>query len=1066
MKSSVIFIPLFLCVVFLFARKDAFGFNFHSANERSAPLLIETYNERLLASTMSKSKSLETSLAYLLQDVVKGRVVDENDTPLVGVSIKLKGTSHSILTDENGNYEIKANLGSLLELSYVGYTSQTIEVRDNAIIESVLEKDVFGLDEVVVIGYGTVKKKDLTGAVGSVNGQELANRKTSQLSSSLQGTVAGLMVRRDNSAPGAGTSSIHIRGVTTIGDSSPLIIVDGVPGSLDQVNPNDVESVTVLKDAASASIYGSRAAAGVILVTTKRGNRSELTLTYNGELGFEKPTSLPEVVGVSRYLEMSNELRYNDNADGGMYQAFSQDQVENWLNYNLTDPNQYPVTDWTDLILKGSAPRQTHSLHLSGGNEFVRTKASLAYDNVDGLYADRNFNRYTMRVNNDFSISDILGATLDFNVKRSKHHSPIYSPFSTTRMMPAIYAAMWDDGRIAEGKSGENPYGLLQEGGGEDKWYTQVGGKASLDIKPFKGFVLSAVVAPIINFDKAKSFKRKASYTLANDPNIFGGWLEDAGNPYTTNKLTEARNDNYNVTSQLIANYMRSFDRHSFTLMGGFENYYEKHENLGASRDHYILTQYPYLNTGPTDYRDNNGEANEYTYNSFFGRLMYSFQDKYLFQANLRYDGSSRFSKHYRWGSFPSFSGAWIASEESFIKDSNLTWLSFLKVRASWGNIGNERIGSNYFPYMALMNFNNALFYQNGELISANTASQRTFAVEDITWETTTSTNLGLDVSVLNNRLRLVADYYWKSTKDMLLDTKIPAIMGYGNPSTNAGRMSTTGFDLELGWNDKKGDWSYGISANLSDFISKIDDLKNSKLIGGDKIKMTGVGFNEWYGYKSNGIYQNQAAVDNSAKLNNQVKVGDLEYLDISGPDGVPDGIISPEYDRVPLGNSLPRFQFGGTLFLAYKSFDISLAFNGIAKQNVRLERAMVEVLSKNFGNPPAVVDGNYWSSFKTDSENAQARYPRLTTANREGNMAMSDFWMFNGRYFRLKNITLGYVLPSELTQRAKIKKMRVFATATDLFSLSKYPHGWDPEMGVSAYPITTSWIFGMSLNF
>ncbi len=321
---------------------------------------------------------------------IKGNITDENNEPLIGVSVRVKNaTNIGTVTDIDGNYQLDIPLNSTLIVSYIGSVTQEIAVGSRTLINIVLEEDSHGLEEVVVIGYGTVRKKDLTGAVGTVGGADLADRKTTTLSRALQGSVAGLMVRRSDNAPGASAGSMHIRGVTTIGDSSPLVIIDGVPGSLDHVNPNDVESISVLKDAASASIYGSRAAAGVILVTTKRANQGDLTLTYNGEFGLEIPTKQPGVVGVTRYLEMSNELRYNDTPSGGFFQAFSADQVKNWMNYNKTDPNNYPVTDWRDLILKSSAPRQTHSVQISGGNKSVRTKASLSYDDVDGLYADR-----------------------------------------------------------------------------------------------------------------------------------------------------------------------------------------------------------------------------------------------------------------------------------------------------------------------------------------------------------------------------------------------------------------------------------------------------------------------------------------------------------------------------------------------------------------------------------------------------------------------------------------------------------------------------------------------------
>lgn len=998
---------------------------------------------------------------------IKGTVLDINGEPLIGVSIRVKGINLGAVTDVDGSYQIEVPEKSTLVFTYLGYNKQEVSVAGKALLNITLEEDIQALEEVVVIGYGAVKKKDLTGAVGAIKGEDLAIKKTTTLSTALQGSVAGLMVRRDNNAPGATANSMHIRGVTTINDSSPLVIVDGVPGDINHVNPNDVESISVLKDAASAAIYGSKAAAGVILVTTKRAGQTDLSLSYSGEFGVEIPTRQPGMVGVTRYLEMTNELRYNDNPSGGYFQTYSADQVKNWLKYNKTDPNNYPVTDWRDLILKSSASRQTHSVHISGGNKSVRTKASLTYDNVDGLYADRFFQRYMLRVNNDFTINKMLGATLDFNVRRAKNHNPIYNPFNSMRMTPAIYAATWDDGRIAEGKSGGNPYGLLQMGGNKDSWSTQIGGKAAIEFKPFSGFNLSAVVAPYINYVKTKEFKKKAFYTLASDPDAFGGWLEDNATPYSTNKLTEERNDSYNVTAQLIANYMRTFDKHSVTLMAGYENYYEKTENLSAARDQYVLDQYPYLNVGPKDYRDNSGKATEYTYNSVFGRVIYNYDNRYLLQANVRSDGSSRFGRSYRWGAFPSFSGGWVASEESFFKNFNIDWFSFLKLRASWGSLGNERINDNYYQYLARIKFENALFYKDGQLVSESTAAQRELAVANISWEKTQSTDIGIDLAFMNNKLRLTADYYWKQTKDMLLEaTKIPAFMGYADPATNAGKMSTNGYDIEIGWNDRKGDWTYGVSINMSDFISKIDYLKNTKIIKDNKIKVEGVGFNEWYGYICEGIYLTQEDVDNSAKLNNQVKVGDLKYRDISGPDGVPDGKISAEYDMVPLGNSLPRFQYGGNINVGYKDFDLSISFNGIGKQNVRLAREMIEPLRGNYGNIPEILDGNYWSVFNTDEQNAKAKYPRLTYANADSNMAMSDFWLFNGRYFRLKNLTVGYTLPKLLTQKAKINKIRLYASASDLFCISNFPKGWDPEMGVKAYPITTSLVFGLTVNF
>lgn len=1001
---------------------------------------------------------------------VTGVIADVNGEPLIGATVKVKGTQNATVTDFDGNYTIEAPEGATLEVSYIGFNTQEVKVGSRNSYNIEMAEDNNSLEELVVIGYGMVKKKDLTGSIAAVKGDELVNRRTTMLSNALQGALSGVMVRRSSSAPGSGAGSIHVRGVTTMGDSSPLVIVDGVEGSLDYVNSNDVESVTVLKDAAAASIYGSKAAAGVILVTTKRGaDTGKFQIKYNAEFGWEIPTKQPEMVGLTRYLEMSNELMYNDNPAAGFFQTYTADQTKNWMKYHETDPNKYPVTDWTDLILKDSAPRMTHTLSVSGGNKTVRTQASLTYDDVDGLYDGRKFQRYMMRLNNDFTISDKLSASLDVFVRHAKSQNKIYDPFSTMRLMPAIYAATWSDGRLAEGKSGSNPYGLLKEGGSSVSHSTQVGGKGSLTFKPFKGFSLQAIVAPYINYQKSKQFKMACGYTLADDPDVFGGYFDSSSGLYDTNKLTEGRNDDWHVTSQVLANYMRDFGKHSLTVMAGFENYFSKSESLGAARDQYVLTNYPYLNIGPEEYMENNGTGSEYTSTSWFGRVLYSYADRYLFQANVRHDGSSRFAKKYRWGTFPSFSAGWVVTEEPFMKKfmESQNYLSYFKLRGSWGMLGNERIGSNYFPYIALMSFGNTIFYMaDGSVVSANTARPSVLAVEDITWETTTSTDIGFDANFFNNRLRLTFDYYWKKTTDMLLAIQIPYTMGYDAPNTNAGEMSTHGYDIDVTWQDNIGDFNYSVSVNFSDFLSKIDYINNSDIISGGKIKRAGTYFNEWYGYICDGIYQTQEEVNNSATTSSTVTVGDLKYRDISGPDGVPDGVISPEYDRVPLGNSLPRYQYGGQINASWRGIDLSMAFQGVGSQKSYLDRAMVEPLRNNYGNIPAILEGKYWSPFNTDEQNANAFYPRLSSVSKNNNYATSDHWIFDGGYFRMKNITLGYTLPQQWTRYIGIDRTRFYVSASDLFCISDFPDGWDPEMGVSSYPITTSVVFGIQVTF
>ena len=996
---------------------------------------------------------------------IKGVVVDEQGEPLIGASVFVKGTTEGVVTDMDGAFALSVQGGATLTASYIGYLSKDIEVgnRDNLTIA--LEPDSKTLEEVVVIGYGTVKKKDLTGSVASVRGDDLAAKKTTTLSTALQGTLSGVLVQRSGNAPGASASSIRVRGITTMGNSNPLIIVDGVQtDDIDYVNSNDVESISVLKDAAAASIYGAKAAAGVILITTKRGSKSDMSISYNGEFGWEIPTEQPEMVGVTRFLEMYNELSYNDNPGAGFYQQYTADQVKNWVKNNATDPDNYPITDWKDMILKDNAPRMSHVVSVNGGNDAVRTKVSLSYDEVGALYNGRKFQRFMLRANNDFTIiKDMLSASLDVNIRRAHNQRPVYDPFSDIRKMPAIYPAIWENGGIAEGKAGANPYGYLNYGGTYNAWSTQLGGKASIKLTPVKGLSLEAIVSPFINYTKSKQFKQAATWVLKDDPSVIGGFLDG----YSTTDLSEGRNDNWHITSQVIANYAATFaGKHDLNVMAGYENYLMNSETLSAARTQYELTEYPYLNVGPEDYQTNAGSGSEFTSNSFFGRVMYSYDDRYLVQANVRHDGSSRFARKYRWGTFPSASAGWVISKEKWMQ-SAAPYLSFMKLRASWGMLGNERIGDNYFPFMALLTFNDALFYENGAIVSDKTAAQRVLAVEDITWETTTSTDIGIDLGFFRNRLTANFDWYWKTTEDMLLDIQIPYLLGYANPATNAGTMATQGFDLELGWHDRVGDFSYNVSLNLSDFQSKIVDINGSDIISGGKIKREGCYFNEWYGYRCMGIYQNDEDFARyPATLNSTVGVGDLIYEDISGPDGVPDGIINAEYDRVPLGNSLPRFQYGGQFSCAWKGIDFSLAFQGIGKQQSYIASEMVQPLRDNYGGFPAILEEGYWSWFNTAEQNASAKYPKLTYANRSNNYATSTFWMFNGAYFRLKNVTLGYTFPEKWMSKARIKSLRVYATANDVFSIDNYPVGWDPEMGVSAYPITTSLLLGLSIKF
>lgn len=1002
---------------------------------------------------------LQGNLSFA-QTQLTGTVKDTTG-PIPGVSVSVKNVKNKgVITGGDGAFVIGGlSPGDVLVFSAIGYVTQEISVGSKKEINVVLESARNDLDEVVVIGYGTVAKKDLTGAVGAVSGEKVSKRNTTQISEALQGAVAGVTVSRSSSAPGTG-ASILIRGVTSIQESSPLVIVDGVPVSgINDVNPQDVDQISVLKDGASSSIYGSRAAAGVILITTKRGSRSGVNIDYSTFSAIERPTNMPGFVGATRYMQMQNELAWNQiaNLPNNEFSIHPQQLIADYDALNAQDPDKYPNTKWLDYILKDHALRHNHFLSISGGDEKRRTKIGIGYDHSGGLFKyNLSYGRVTARINNDIKINKFISATVDVFSNLEKNVNPSYSPSAQMRYAAPIYAAEYLDGRLAEGKTGTNPYGLLRYGGKIDKGGTQLGGRGVLDVTPLEGLKLSVIFSPEYNFSKSKNFSLAVPYTQYDDPSIVSGFIQGAN----TTSLLESRGDNKKFTTQLIGNYNKSFGKHHLNAMAGYENFYSFYESLTASRDQYEMSYYGYLDAGPKNFVNNSGNAYEYAYRSYFGRLMYNYDNKYYLQANLRYDGSSRFHKDNRWGTFPSVSAGWVISQEQFMK--NVAVISYLKLRGSWGQLGNERIGN--YPYQSTLEFNTPVLYQGGNVVGVQGASAYQYAIKNISWETTESTNLGIDAQFLKSRLGVSFEVYKKTTKDMLLALQIPTYMGFSNPQQNAGRMHTKGWDLELSWNDKINDFKYAVSANLSDYRSVMGDLKGTEFLA-EQVKFKGSEFNEWYGYKSVGIYQNAQSAAASARTANTITAGDIQYMDISGPNGVPDGVISPEFDRVLLGGSLPRYLFGANISASYKNFDFGMVIQGVAKQTALLTEEMVRPLRAQWYNIPDFVDGNYWSVYRTAAQNAAAKYPRLSDATGDNNYAMSDYWLFDGSYLRIKNISLGYTFDHVFGQKSLVKGARLYTNITDYFTFSKYPKGWDPEVSRTGYPITKSIVFGLSVK-
>lgn len=1024
--------------------------------------------KNIVVSAKNKQSQGQTRPQYTVKKeagyrTVKGHVTDENGEPIIGAAVREKGANNGVVTDLNGNFTIDVPDDASLIFSYVGTSDQELKASRN--MEVTMRNNVENLNEVVVIGYGTIKKKDLTGSVATINGDNIGERHSTNLSNALQGAAAGLQVTRTSGAPGS-TSSLLIRGVTTISDSSPLVIVDGVPGDMKMVNPDDVESVSVLKDAASAAIYGSRAAAGVILITTKRAKSGDFKLSYNFEYAQDSPTAHPKYVGATEYMKMVNETSYNDNPSGGWYQGYTQDVIDNYVSLHAQNPDEYAETDWNDVLFRSSAPRQTHTIDLVAGAEKLRSKISLRYDNIGSILEGNNSSRehYLARINNDFLFNKYVEAHADVNFRLAKAKEPNYNVFSEEgRAIPAIYPARWSDGRYADVKDGSNPLANISPDAGNvhyDNYH--VGFKGEINIKPFDGLKISMVAAPNFDFLYTKKFVKQMPYTKLEDPNVIAGYFHGLG--IQTTQLTENRNKNKDITMQFLVNYNKSFGKHDLALLGGYEYYYAKYDNMWGKGDNFELTSFPYLDLAPSDYQSTGGNATEYSYRSWFGRVNYSYDNKYLLEANIRYDGSSRFSSDNRWAAFPSVSLGWVITEEKFMKATR-SWLDQLKLRASWGKLGNERIGS-YYPYQAAISFNQVAITDGGVVSGVTAASQTDYAVRNITWETTTSWDLGLDAMFLNSRLYFNFDAYRKNTSDMLLAVQIPIFLGYNNPSVNAGDMHTTGWDFNAGWRDHVGDFNYNVSFNLSNAKSKMGNMRNTIFYNGDYISREGTEYNQFYGYHCLGIYQTQDQVDQSARLNDNIKVGDLQYEDISGPDGVPDGKISAEYDRIPLKSSMPHYIYGLTFNADWQGFDASIVIQGVGEQWARNDAYRVQGYTWNWLSFPKVIEGKYWSANNSDEQNAAATYPRLTYANRDANYAMSDYWLYNNHYLRLKNITLGYTLPKNITKKFFIERLRVYVAANDLFSINNCLDGWDPESQTFSYPVMRSLMFGVNVNF
>jgi len=987
---------------------------------------------------------LSPFMLFAQQRTIEGRVNDDENTPLPGVNVLVKGSTTGTVTDVDGNYRITVNENAeTLVFSYVGYQSEEITIGNQTSIIVQLLPDLEALEEIVVIGYGTQKKENLTGAVAAISGEKITEVPLLSADQALQGLAAGVTVTQPSGAPGS-TPSVNIRGLGTIGNNDPLVIIDGVPGQFDMVSPNEIESISILKDAASAAIYGSRAAGGVVLITTKRGSEQGVSINYDGFVGIQKPIDMPEYLGADGYLEYYNEALTNETGT---------DQ-----NFQPANPNN--DTDWQNEVIKNSAVQQQHVLSLRGGTAKTKTNVSLTYQNQQGLIQNSQFERFAIRANNNFDVSDKLRFNLDVSARRDIDQEPGAGEsqvFYGVLRIPPIYSGINFDGTYGEGWNGQNPIGDAQSSGERkttsDLIFMNLGGEVDIA----KGLNFAVTFSPIIENNRYKGFLRPFDYfTYDASNNLLG-----QGVSVDVASLDETSTQYLSMTTKALLAYEKDLGNSQVKFLAGTEYVDERTEFLNMERNGFILPDYSVFDAGDVGNTFLNGSNYESTLLSYFGRINYSYKDKYLIEVNGRYDGSSRFSKDNRWGFFPSVSAGWRLSEESFF---SVPGIDDLKLRGSWGQLGNQFVRGNsltltnaaYYPYLSIFEINE-VSVNNNEPNSAGAVT--TAANESLTWETSTMSNIGFDLVLLEGKLSTTFDYFVRNTTDILLEKPISKTIGLMPAPINAGKVQNKGWELTLTHRNNIGDFGYQVTGIASNVNNEIQSLDEGTIINGIFIQQEGEEINSLYGYKTNGLLSESDLDDNGQYLGVAAKPGDIKYVDTDD-----DGIISDD-DREVIGSTIPNFTYSLDIGANYKNFDFRIFFQGASNVNTYLTGDAAWAFNNTSGKITTWQAENRWDPA---SPNPDAAYPRLWQNSSSINQLNSDFWVLNASYFKMRNISVGYTFDNSPLKKIGMSKLRLYLTGQNVFNLDKI-RGFDAEVAVGsgrAHPQTSIYAFGVNATF
>lgn len=986
---------------------------------------------------------------------VSGVVTDENGAPLPGVAVRdAANPRNATMTDDNGRFMLNVQ-GQQIKVSYIGYEAQTIAVSDGQMTIKMQPTNA-NLGEVVVVGYGRQAKANLTGSVAQIKSDELQSRPVQNVSNALQGLLPGVTVTAGQGRPGMDGATIRVRGVGTLNNSDPYILVDGVEtGTLNAIDPNDIESISVLKDAASAAIYGSKASNGVILITTKRGKVGRPVVTYSGSFGLLSPTKMVERLNSGEYAKMLNYgLTQN-----GKTARFTEEEIAKFNDGS--DPEKYPNTDWYDLAFK-TGIQHAHSFNVSGGTDLVKYMASAGYMNQQGILPSSMRERFTARTNLDFSFSSRLTAHLGLNFIKNDYKDPSsnYAGGSSDQIIRQLnIIAPWITARYADGTYGTisdgNPIAWLDADQPVVRENNTMTIDLGLDYKVVEGLVASAKVSHLNAGQKYSYFEKYYRY----NPN-----KETSPNSLSQTKFNWTR-----TNLDLLLNYDRQFGVHGVKALLGYHAEKYDYDQLGGYRKNFPNNNVTDMDGGDASTSTNGGYSRELNMMSWFGRVNYDLMGKYLFEANLRADASSRFAKGHRWGYFPSFSAAWRISEEPFMESLKST-LSYLKLRASWGKLGNQDALSDYYPAVNTYNLG-AIAVLGGQPTQGY--YQSTYKMTTISWEKARTWGFGADFELFG-KITGSIDYYDRKTTGIIMQVPAPYEFALGSYYDNVGAMSNRGVELSLGYNDRWGDWSFGVQANVSYNKNKILNLGGVTTMkdpnNGNMRRQVGEALNSYYMYHADGFFQTdeeaQAWMDKYQPQKGypfgsyKFKAGDLIYADTNG-----DGKMSVD-DQVFKNSSNPAWMFGLVLNGGWKAFDLQAIFSGYA-QSARIMNAEVYGDFRGDNSHPATIWRDSWTY-----NPGNPKMPRISDALSSPShpqRVMSDFWLANTSHLRLKNLQLGYTLPQELTQRWGMSRVRFYYSVENLFTIDAMKVNVDPETSSergSSYPLVMTNSFGVNITF